>query len=114
MHGNASLLREVRDGVLRRDRRGRNPSPGAGTGVGRTKIGASNRTNQYGGGAKHCGIPRPAPAVDHSLPVCGASAPCLGHPLVELFVEEHNPASDLVAAECSEFFEIVHNDHIPG
>ena len=112
-HGNQSLLREVRDeiGILRRDRCSRNPSAGAGTGVRQTIIGASNRTNQYGGGAKPCGIPRPTPAVDHRLAICGASAPRVGHPLVELFVEEHNPAGDLIAAECREFIEIVYDDH---
>src|SRR6516164_5589486 len=105
MHDNASLLCKMCEkiGILCRDRRGRNPGTGTGTGVRQTIIGPSNRTNQYSGGAKRCRIPRPSPAVDHRLAVCSDSAPRLGHPFVEAFVEEHNPALDLVTSECGEF-----------
>ena len=112
MHNDASLLREMREkiGILCRDRRRRNPGAGGGTGVRQAIIRASNRTNQRSDGTNHCRFLGPSA---HRLAVCGFSAPRLGHPFVELLVEEHNSACDLVTSERRELTEIVRDDHIP-
>src|SRR5882724_1503686 len=116
LHGYAALLDQVGDevGIFRGDgssgNAGRSAEAGVRQPIVRAAHGANERscgTESFGGFSSFCAIGDGA-AVSVEGETLGGKA------LVELFVEEHDAASDLVAAEGGEFVEIVYNHQFGG